>query len=240
MGIFHRRSHSVLYLAGSALIIVILSATLLYGPSTPAKAASARGEDAEPTAAQLWQELTEGNRRFMRGALSPKQVIGRREQLASGQHPKVAVLGCADSRVAPEIVFDRNLGDLFVVRTAGNITDPIALGSLEYAVEHLHVHTLVVLGHEKCGAVAAAASGQPMPTPGLSAIVNKIAPSLKNAAAATDAGDFSLNQVVANVHASADSVVRESAILQRAVDAHELTVLKGVYKLASGEVQRLK
>lgn len=98
--------------------------------------------------------LVEGNRRYQAQRLThPHQNAARRAALAAGQHPFAAVLSCADSRVPPEIVFDQGLGDLFVVRVAGNITDDVVLGSLEYAVEHLHVPLVVVLGHYKCGAV---------------------------------------------------------------------------------------
>ncbi|MBI3818294.1 MAG: carbonic anhydrase [Planctomycetes bacterium] len=188
----------------------------------------------------LWQDMLEGNRRFMRGSLEPKSILGRRQMLVKGQHPKIAVLGCADSRVAPELLFDKSLGDLFVVRTAGNITDPIALGSLEYAVEHLHVRTLLVLGHEKCGAVAAAAAGQAMPTLNLDAIVNKITPALRKVENCNDPVELAMRQVIANVHQSAMSIVEDSPILKKATEAHELTITKAVYYLESGEVKRLQ
>lgn len=81
-------------------------------------------------------------------------------EVAKGQHPFAAILGCADSRVPPELIFDRGLGDIFVVRSAGNIADPVAIGSLECAVAHLKVSLIMVLGHERCGAVEAALSGE--------------------------------------------------------------------------------
>ena len=104
--------------------------------------------------------LIEGNRRYQAQHVThPHQNAARRAELAAGQHPIAAVLSCADSRVPPEIVFDQGLGDLFVVRVAGNITDDVVLGSLEYAVEHLGVPLVVVLGHYKCGAIQAAVEG---------------------------------------------------------------------------------
>lgn len=197
-------------------------------------------DDRESSPVILWQDLLEGNRRFMRGALEPKSVVGRRVTLSKGQHPKIAILTCADSRLSPELLFDKNLGDLFVVRTAGNIADPIALGSLEYAVEHLHVKTLLVMGHEKCGAVAAAASGEPMPTVNLTAIVNKISPCLKKVETTTDAAELAMRQVVANVYNSANAILEESPILKHAAETQELNVVKAVYHLESGEVKRLQ
>src|SRR5205085_10520354 len=101
--------------------------------------------------------LKEGNGRFAAGKLAVKDVgAQRRATLAKGQHPFAVVLACADSRVPPELVFDQGLGELFVLRVAGNLADPFVLGSIEYAVEHLHTPLIVVLGHENCGAVAAA------------------------------------------------------------------------------------
>ena len=130
------------------------------GPSAAATHASAAAHTAEvakvsPTEAN--QRLSEGNARFVAGhSQHPRQDPERRTELASTQHPFAVVLGCADSRTGPETLFDQGLGDLFVVREAGNVVDDHTLGSIEYAVEHLHSPLIVVLGHERCGAVAAA------------------------------------------------------------------------------------
>ena len=104
--------------------------------------------------------LKEGNTRFVSGALTPKDDYATlREQLSTGQHPFAVVLCCSDSRVAPEIIFDQKLGDLFVIRNAGNIVDEEVLGSIEYAVEHLESPLVVVMGHSACGAVTATYHG---------------------------------------------------------------------------------
>ncbi len=127
---------------------------------------------------QALRELVAGNQRYFVGRLThPHQDVPRRREIAGGQHPFAAVLGCADSRVAPEIVFDQGLGDLFVVRVAGNIVDDAVLGSLEYAVEHLHVPLVMVLGHTKCGAVTAAVEGGAAHGH-IGALVNAIAPAV--------------------------------------------------------------
>lgn len=100
--------------------------------------------------------LLKGNERFAGcKSIHPDGNEKRRDSLINGQHPFAVILSCSDSRVPPEIVFDQGLGDLFVIRTAGNLVDSIELGSIEYAVEHLHVKLIVVLGHESCGAVTA-------------------------------------------------------------------------------------
>ena len=105
-------------------------------------------------------ELLEGNRRFFEEEqIHPRGSSSRRREVAGGQHPTAVVVSCSDSRVPPEILFDHGLGDLFVVRTAGNVLDDTVLGSIEYAVTHLGVRLLVVLGHTNCGAVGAALGG---------------------------------------------------------------------------------
>jgi carbonic anhydrase len=189
---------------------------------------------------ELWLDLVQGNERFMGGKSQPRPVVQMRRELASGQQPRVIVLGCADSRVSPELVFDKGLGDLFVVRTAGNVADPVALGSIEYAVEHLHARLLVVLGHEKCGAVAAAASGITMPTPGLAAIVSKISPAIDALRAGGAAGDELVYLgVQANVLTSARDLVESSPIVRSHLESRKLAIVKAVYRLATGEVVRL-
>ena len=108
--------------------------------------------------------LKAGNARFITGALTPKDNYAElREQLNKGQHPFAVVLCCSDSRVAPEIIFDQKLGDLFVIRNAGNIVDEEVLGSIEYAVEHLETPLVVVMGHASCGAVTATCQGDDLP-----------------------------------------------------------------------------
>jgi len=112
-----------------------------------------------PTGAEALARLMEGNKRFVtRKAQHPDQTLAHLREVESGQHPFAVVLSCSDSRVSPEIVFDQGLGDLFVIRVAGNVTDDTVIGSIEYAVEHLKAPLVVVLGHQGCGAVQAAVS----------------------------------------------------------------------------------
>ena len=110
------------------------------------------------------KQLKEGNARFVSGDFTPKDDYAvLREKLSAGQHPFAVVLCCSDSRVAPEIIFDQKLGDLFVIRNAGNIVDEEVLGSIEYAVEHLETPLVVVMGHASCGAVTATCQGGDLP-----------------------------------------------------------------------------
>lgn len=245
---------------------VLGGASLAYGAASPAEALSTILRDSKPktdkekaahgaaeaqpkhaatehkqltTAEEIWADLIEGNRRFIAGKPKTRPLVAAREQLASGQHPQVIVLGCADSRVSPELVFDKNLGELFVVRTAGNIADPIALGSIEYAAEHLHAKVIVVMGHEKCGAVAAAASGAKMPTPSLDAIVKRIFPAIEKYTICAQGDQLLGLAVEANVQQSARDIVAGSTLLQNEIAERKLTVIRALYKLKTGEVYRL-
>jgi carbonic anhydrase len=188
---------------------------------------------------ELWQDLMEGNRRFASGKPIAKDFIASRARTAPGQHPYVAVLCCADSRVSPELIFDQSIGDLFVVRTAGNIADPIALGSLEYAIEHLGSRMLVVLGHERCGAVAAALEGEKMPTENLDAIVKKIKPGVDRLKGLVKGETLTNLAVEANIHHSAASVIEDSPIVHHELASGNLSIVKALYKIGTGEVLRL-
>ncbi|MBK6942303.1 MAG: hypothetical protein IPH13_19170 [Planctomycetes bacterium] len=187
----------------------------------------------------IWSELLAGNQRFVAGTPATRELVASRTELAKGQHPTTIVLACADSRVAPELVFDQSLGDLFVVRTAGNIADEVALGSIEYAIEHLGARVLVVLGHEHCGAVKAAASGATMPTPNLQAIVDRIAPALDDVRPFAVADQLAELGVAANVHRSAGDLIVNSPIVHEAIEHGSITLIRAVYRLESGEVVRL-
>jgi carbonic anhydrase len=157
---------------------------------TPAHDAPATAHDAttamvaENTAvgnggADLWQRLVDGNLRFVSGQVEhPRQDMVRIAETAKGQHPFAIVVSCSDSRVPPEILFDQGLGDLFVVRTAGEVVTDVELGSIEYAVEHLGATYLVVLGHKKCGAVDATLKGGELP-PNIEAIAAQIRPAVE-------------------------------------------------------------
>jgi len=119
------------------------------------------------------EKLIAGNKRFSSNTVAPKDHKSAREATKNGQNPFVTVVSCSDSRVVPEYIFDLNIGEVFTIITAGNIIDTITLGSIEYGVEHLHTPLLVVLGHEKCGAITAACKGGVCP-PNIQAIMDKL------------------------------------------------------------------
>jgi len=207
-------------------------------PATPQSSAHATPAKPAPSADQVWGDLMTGNKRFVAGKPHSYGVVALRHKLASGQNPNVIILSCSDSRVSPELVFDQSLGDLFVVRTAGNVADPVALGSIEYAISHIHSPLLVVMGHQQCGAVAAACSGDKMPTTNLDAIVDKIEPAVKKAKS-TNPTDLIEATVKDNVHQSASDLVANSSIVREAVRGGKLKIVEAEYELESGKVVRL-
>ena len=183
------------------------------------------------------QQLVAGNERWAEGhPLHPRQDIDRRTEVAGGQHPIAVVVGCSDSRVPPEIVFDQGLGDIFVVRVAGNVVDEQALGSIEYAVEHLHVHLIVVLGHEKCGAVQAAVAGGEAPGH-IGSVVKAIEPAVEKAR--DEPGDLLDNAINENVLRVVEQIKTSEPILAHEVENDGLKVLGARYNLAPGTVQWL-
>ena len=220
---------------------MLLSVSLAQQPGAPASLNTHPEAVAKPAASseEIWEQLMEGNKRFVSGESKTHDLVQLRQTLAGGQHPKVIVLTCSDSRVAPEILFDQSLGDLFVIRIAGNIADSIGLGSIEYAVEHLDSSVLVVLGHEKCGAVTAACSGTKLPSPNLQAIVDKIAPAVTQAGSHAKGDALVQAAIEENVLQSAKDVLANSEVLRHALEEKKLTVVEAVYKLGTGEVVQL-
>jgi len=193
---------------------------------------------AQVPADQIRNDLVSGNHRFMNGKSEPRDLVARRKELAKTQNPRVAVLSCADSRVPPELVFDEGLGDLFVVRTAGESADPLSVGSLEYAVEHLGTAVIVVMGHQSCGAVKAACSGEKAGSPNLEAVVTPIAASCKKVdKSKAETLDLAVRD---HVHSVAQELLAKSVILKKAVDEGKLTIIEAYYSLDTGGVTKLR
>jgi len=188
---------------------------------------------------EIWADLAEGNKRFQAGEPAARDFPRRRTALLRGQQPQVIVFSCSDSRVCPSLLFDQNLGDLFVVRTGGNVADPVALGSMEYAAEYLHARVLLVLGHEQCGAVAAAAGGERMPTPNLESIVARIRPVLESIKSLPGRNRLLRLAERANVYRSASDLLHHSPLLREKVATGNLTLIKALYRLRTGQVVRL-
>jgi carbonic anhydrase len=190
-----------------------------------------------PSADAVLAELKAGNAHHAsKHYVHPHQTAARQRELAGGQHPHAAILSCADSRVAPEIVFDQGLGDLFDVRVAGNVAGDAEAASLEYAAEHLHCPLIVVMGHQKCGAVSAAVEGGEAPGH-LPMLIAAIKPAVDAAAALS--GDRVENAVRINVQ----NVVRQlrdgTPMLSEAAAKGHLRIVGAVYSLDSGSIEWL-
>jgi carbonic anhydrase len=187
---------------------------------------------------QALAELLDGNRRFVTAKRTyPDQSIQVRRELSTAQKPFAVVLTCSDSRVPPEVVFDQGLGDLFVVRLAGNIVDQAVRGTIEYAVEELSTPLIMVLGHQSCGAVAATLKAlQPpfaKPAGEVGALVAAIAPAVE--AAKGRPGDLLDNAVRANAIQSADQI-RTTSELTASLDSGAVKLVVGYYSLQDGTV----
>jgi carbonic anhydrase len=208
-------------------------------PAVPAQHSSHAPSHSTPSADEVWASLMAGNGRFVSGKPQTRALVSLRRKLASGQSPNVIILSCSDSRVAPELIFDQSLGDIFVIRTAGNVADPVALGSIEYAVDHIHSPLLVVLGHQKCGAVSAACSGEKMPSSNLDAIMEKINPAVAQAKTYAKGDGLLESAIKENVQRSAKDVLANSEIVRTAVKSGKLSVIEAEYQFDTGEVVRL-
>lgn len=185
--------------------------------------------------AQALSKLLEGNARYVSGkSLGPNRSVARRTAVSKGQRPFAIIVTCSDSRVPPELLFDQGIGDLFVIRTAGNVIDDIALGSIEYAVEHLGANLIVVLGHKSCGAVTAAVAGGTAPGH-VGSIIAKIAPAVEKARA-KQGGDLVDNAIRANIKEVGQTVRGSEPILRVMMDDGAVRVVGAYYDLESGVV----
>jgi carbonic anhydrase len=197
---------------------------------------SSLGARAEESAAGRTSlgRLKVGNERFVKNALAPVSLSAvTRQSLTKGQSPFAMVLSCADSRVAPEFIFNTGLGDLFVVRTAGEVVDRSILATLEYGAEHLHIPLLVVMGHESCGAVKAVVDKAEVSGPNLAYMVKAIRAGTGRSASAQSEIKAA---ILANVEQAINDALAGSEILQHAVDTGTLQVVGAYYPLASGQV----
>jgi carbonic anhydrase len=201
---------------------------------------NAQGNDRSP--AHAWAELHLGNRRFVEGTPShPRQDVERREQLVAAQAPRAALFGCSDSRLAAEIIFDNGLGDLFVVRNAGQVISDSVIGSLEYAVAVLHVPLIVVLGHDECGAVKAAIDSQapnapPLP-PHIHQLIEKIIPAVTRVTMRTGTPTIGPDSTEVGREHLRDTVaelLHTSELISDAIAAGTLAIVGANYRLLEG------
>lgn len=196
------------------------------------------------TAQEALERLKSGNRNFVQGQMTSKLLNHlERARLADSQNPFAIILGCSDSRVPAEMVFDQGLGDLFVIRVAGNVVAPSQVGSVEFAAERYDCPLVVVLGHSHCGAIAATIETlrQPdnLPSRNLMSIVNRVRPAVEilfQTELAQDVDKLSKHAVRANVFASVNQLRHGSAVLENLIEQGKLLVVGAEYSLETGEV----
>jgi carbonic anhydrase len=221
---------------------VYLSGAAAVGLAAQAPSLRAAAEEKAPRSPDvIWRELLAGNERFVKGTLEhPRRTPDEFKQLAEGQVPEAVIVGCADSRVPPEILFDQGVGDLFVVRVAGNVVDgagPILKGSIEYAVAELKVRVIVVLGHSQCGAVKAAIKhidAKDKVEGSIGRLIESIQPAVTEVRGKD--GDLLEKAIHANVALGVAKLKNLDKILKNAVDKGEVKVLGATYDLATGKV----
>lgn len=199
-----------------------------------------KGGSVAPIAALV--RLTAGNKRFAEGTVvHANQDAARRSEVAKGQKPFAMILTCSDSRVPPEVVFDQGLGDLFIVRNAGNGADLSALASMQYAVGHLGPRLLVIMGHEKCGAVAAAMAGEEAvkdEPEELRDLLKTIRPSIASVPAGANKDETASKSVEANVRANVARFMASPGFKALA-EKHNIQVVGAVYDLETGKIRFL-
>ena len=210
----------------------------------PGRALLAAGEIPKPqnvlTPHEALERLKRGNERYVDGVMKRHDFLAERAALAGGQNPFAGILSCADSRIAPEYAFDSGRGDLFVVRVAGNFLNEDVVASFEYTVKFLGTPLLVVLGHDKCGAVDAAikAVKDGAELPGhLPHLVEHIRPAVKTAMA--EQGDLLANAIRENVLLNVENLKTATPIISSYVEAGTVHVVGGIYKLADGHIEWL-
>jgi carbonic anhydrase len=186
------------------------------------------------TGIQALDKLMEGNKRYVASKpLHPHQTPSCRERLKDDQYPFAAILGCSDSRVPPEVIFDQGLGDLFIVRVAGNVTGMNVLASIEYAVAYLHVPLVVVLGHSNCGAIKSCATGTHF-NGNLQNLMATLQPVLDRTKGKP--GDLVNNSAKMNAKLVSDSLSLSEPVLFKAVNSRALKIVPAYYDIETGQV----
>ena len=192
-----------------------------------------------PDSVLAW--LKSGNNSFVHGEFNLLGIDSSlRMELSKAQHPRAVILACSDSRVAPELIFDKGLGDLFVIRVAGNISDDAVVGSIEYAVEHLHTSLVVVMGHKNCGAIAAAVADLEKPDD-INNHIRMLTDKIQQAITTVklNENDAIQKALLSNVIFTVSSLDESRPVLSEAIKKGELKIVGAVYDLSSGKVQWL-
>ena len=216
--------------------LIILSGICLFGSTAPRQPKSYKRH----TKNESLTDLIEGNQRFFSNqATHPHSSRERMKSLESGQHPPIAVICCSDSRVPPEIVFDQGLGDMFVVRTAGNLLGGLEIGSIEYAVEHLGVKEILVMGHRECGAVKAFIAGGNAPGH-IRDIVDSIRSEQEISQIPANDKNLLNDCIQANILHGIHQLKMQSDIIAEKIREGKLQIHGACYDIAAGRVDLVK
>lgn len=208
-------------------------------------AAYASGGGVGMNADEALQKLMDGNKQYVEQHMTGHKLcdVSTRHSLAKGQKPYAIILTCSDSRVPPEIIFDKGLGEIFVIRVAGNVPDPIVLGSIEYAAEHIGSPLIMVLGHERCGAVTAAVDAKGKPEGNIGAIIKTISPAVTKAKkdyTGKDKAQLVETAIDINAHLVAANLTKQSSIIKHLVHEGKLKIVTAKYDLDDGTVSLMK
>ncbi len=228
----------------SALLLSTILVLLFTTSSASARAANTSTTVTKVTnadGASAFDELKKGNKRFISGKVrTDGQAHADITRLSTGQSPRAIVLSCSDSRVPPEAVFDQKLGELFTVRSAGETLSPESIASIEFAIEKLQSHLIVVLGHTNCGAVKAAietVNGKSAGSPNLDKLVHDIQPHLKSPVSAQGPSKDLKEESWANAKGISKDLLKRSEIISKAVESGRVVIKVGLYNLADGTVE---
>ncbi len=223
----------------SLALATVLAGALSFGVAL----ASSHAPAPAITPAESLQKLMDGNKRYLSNQMTGVKSgdAAARTKLAGGQAPYAIILSCSDSRVPPELIFDDGLGEIFVIRVAGNVVDPVVLGSIEYAAEHLGTPLIMVLGHERCGAVTATVNAKGKADGNIGSIVKAIAPALKKAeaakkGAAKDKAQFVETVIDENTKLVKANLTKQSKVLAHLVKEGKIKIVTGKYDLDDGVV----
>ena len=221
-------------MGGVGLAAATAGGVLWNGQGVDRQAAKAQPKPQPVSPDAAFQRLMEGNKRFVQGQRKyPDQARSRLQETAAGQYPFATILTCADSRVPAEIVFDQGIGDIFVVRVAGNVVNPEVIGSLEYATSVVGAQLLMIMGHERCGAVTEAVKGSVLPA-NIATFVNDVKPAIERVK--NKPGDLIDNTVVANVQMQIELLKQKSTIVTQLIQQGKLKLVGARYDLDTGEV----
>jgi carbonic anhydrase len=219
--------------------LIIGGAILLWGTLS-----LAAGDGSGISADEALQRLLDGNKRYVEGKMKAcaETYTAARENLTRTQNPYAIILSCSDSRVPPEIIFDKGLGEIFVIRVAGNIPDPIILGSIEYAAKHLGCPLVMVLGHQRCGAVIAAVDAKGKPEGNIGAIIKVITPAVRQAKAqynGKERAELVETAINDNVKLVVVNLTKQSSVLEHFVKEGKVKIVPAKYDLDDGKVTLL-